>query len=179
MAAGARDIFFLNQHFRYYSQGLRPKSQTNRVFVNSSLSSPYKGLNPLLQGISLKFPDFRVTYRIGWWAARVIDDLYMLSGHGGTRTHTVLDQRILSPQRIPFRHMPKYIAEDSPCYTTQAQSCYINRVPFYFLKRLELGTSLLNGQRWSRTTRAKGMRFTVAPATTYGISALNNTCDWT
>ena len=163
MAAGARDIFFLNQHFRYYSQVLRPKPQTNRVFVNSSLSSPYKGLNPLSQDISLKFPDFRVTYRIGWWAARVIDDLYMLSGHGGTRTHTVLDQRILSPQRIPFRHMPKYIAEDSPCYTTQAQSCYIDKVPFYFLIRLELGTSLPSRGGGIRTHSARGNGFTDRP----------------
>lgn len=30
-----------------------------------------------------------------------------MNGRGGIRTHIVLDQRILSPPRIPFRHTPK------------------------------------------------------------------------
>lgn len=29
-----------------------------------------------------------------------------MNGRGGIRTHTALDQRILSPPRIPFRHTP-------------------------------------------------------------------------
>lgn len=42
--------------------------------------------------------------------AQSIQDNYCTNGHGGTRTHTPVAERgILSPLRLPFRHMARVV----------------------------------------------------------------------